>query len=79
MDEAFDKADSEFTDISLQLFSDFGFQPIVATPLKGILTLEPYIGSFAYVDCKERKYSSAASIQLLTLKKMLRGETGASA
>ncbi|WP_290432775.1 ATP-binding protein [uncultured Parasutterella sp.] len=76
MDEAFDKADSEFTDISLQLFSDFGFQPIVATPLKGILTLEPYIGSFAYVDCKERKYSSAASIQLLTLKKMLRGETG---
>ncbi|WP_346744712.1 ATP-binding protein [uncultured Turicimonas sp.] len=74
MDEAFDKADSEFTDISLRIFNDFGFQPIIATPLKGLLTLEPYMGSFAYVNCEARRASSVMPIQLKKLKEMLRGE-----
>lgn len=74
MDEAFDKADNEFTDISMKIFNDFGFQPIVATPLKGLLTLEPYMGSFAYISCEERRKSSVIPVQLTRLKNMLRGE-----
>lgn len=74
MDEAFDKADSEFTDISLKLFSDFGFQPILATPLKGILTLEPYIGSFAYVDCTDRRISAVAAAKIESIKEKLRNQ-----
>ncbi len=74
MDEAFDKADNEFTDISLKIFRDFGFQPVVATPLKGLLTLEPYMGSFAYISCEERRRSSVIPVQLTRLKKMLRGD-----
>lgn len=63
MDEAFDKADSEFTDISMRIFRDFGFQPVIATPEKGLYTLEPYMGSFSYVSCKDRKASSAINLQ----------------
>lgn len=62
MDEAFDKADSEFTDISMRIFKDFGFQPIIATPEKGLFTLEPYMGSFSYVSCRDRKTSSVLSM-----------------
>ena len=63
MDEAFDKADSEFTDISMRIFRDFGFQPVIATPEKGLYTLEPYMGSFSYVSCKDRKASSVINLQ----------------
>lgn len=62
MDEAFDKADSEFTDISMRIFSDFGFQPVIATPEKGLYTLEPYMGSFSYISCRDRKESSILSM-----------------
>ena len=62
LDEAFDKADSEFTDISMNIFRRFNFQMIVATPEKSIMTLEPYIGGAYYVVMKERKYSSGVSV-----------------
>lgn len=75
MDEAFDKADSEFTDLSMKIFRDFGFQPIIATPEKGLFTLEPYMGSFAYVSCEERKRSSALPVTLNQMKELLTGES----
>lgn len=74
MDEAFDKADNEFTDISMKIFKDFGFQPIVATPLKGLLTLEPYMGSFAQVNCENRKVSRVISVSIERVKEIIRGE-----
>lgn len=62
LDEAFDKADSEFTDLSLNIFQRFGFQMIVATPEKAVVTLEPYIGGAYYVVMQNRKVSSGVSI-----------------
>lgn len=67
LDEAFDKADSNFTDISLQIFEQFGFQLIIATPNKGIHTIEPYIGNMHYVVCEDRKSSSLKEIKLKLL------------
>lgn len=67
LDEAFDKADSNFTDISLQIFEQFGFQLIIATPNKWIHTIEPYIGNMHYVVCEDRKSSSLKEIKLKLL------------
>ena len=72
MDEAFDKADSEFTDISMRIFRDFGFQPIIATPEKGLFTLEPYMGSFSYVSCRDRRVSSVLSMTPEKVESMLK-------
>ncbi len=63
LDEAFDKADSEFTRLSMDVFLRFGFQMIVATPLKSVMTLEPYIGGACFVDISDRKRSSALHIE----------------
>lgn len=62
LDEAFDKADSEFTDISMNIFNRFGFQMIVATPEKSVVTLEPYIGGAFYVVMEGRRNSSGLSV-----------------
>jgi uncharacterized protein YPO0396 len=40
LDEAFDKADAEFTAMAMNIFKTFGFQMIVATPLKSVMTLD---------------------------------------
>ncbi len=74
MDEAFDKADSEFTDISMRIFKDFGFQPIIATPEKGLFTLEPYMGSFSYVSCRDRSVSSVLSMTPEKVESMLQAD-----
>src|SRR6185369_7552715 len=44
MDEAFDKADAEFTKTTMNIFKKFGFQVVAATPLKGVMALESFIG-----------------------------------
>ena len=62
MDEAFDKADSEFTDIALNIFKDFHFQMIIATPEKSVMTLDPYVGGTTYVVCKNRNQSSVLNV-----------------
>lgn len=62
LDEAFDKADSDFTDISMRIFQEFGFQLIIATPEKGVYTLEPYVGATTYVQCRDRRISSVTPI-----------------
>ena len=63
LDEAFDKADNEFTALAMNIFTNFGFQMIVATPLKSVMTLEPFIGGACFVDIRERKASSVLLIE----------------
>jgi len=62
MDEAFDKADSEFTAMVMTIFREFGFQMVVATPMKSVMTLEPFIGGACVVEIKDRKRSAALFI-----------------
>lgn len=62
MDEAFDKADSEFTDLAINIFKTFGFQLVVATPLKSVMTLEPYIGGACFVHIEDRKNSKIVPV-----------------
>jgi len=63
LDEAFDKADNEFTALSMNIFNNFGFQMIVATPLRSVMTLEPFIGGACFVDIVDRCKSSVLHIE----------------
>lgn len=62
MDEAFDKADADFTRMVMNIFKSFGFQLVVATPMKGVMTLEPFIGGASYVHIKDRRHSAVVTI-----------------
>ena len=62
LDEAFDKADSEFTGMAMDVFSEFGFHMILATPLKLLQTLERYVGGVSYVSCEDHRRSSATTM-----------------
>jgi uncharacterized protein YPO0396 len=63
LDEAFDKADNEFTALSMNIFNNFGFQMIVATPLRSVMTLEPFISGACFVDIRGRSVSSVLNIE----------------
>lgn len=63
LDEAFDKADHEFTALAMRVFLHFGFQMIVATPLKSVMTLEPFVGGACYVDIRDRRSSGVLPIE----------------
>jgi uncharacterized protein YPO0396 len=63
LDEAFDKADNEFTETAMNIFKTFGFQMIVATPMKSVMTLEPFIGGACFVHIRDRKHSSVMQIE----------------
>ncbi len=63
LDEAFDKADNEFTALAMNIFKNFGFQMIVATPLKSVMTLEPFIGGACYIDINDRRDSGILMIE----------------
>lgn len=65
LDEAFDKADNEFTALAMNIFKNFGFQMIVATPLKSVMTLSPFIGGACFISIKDRKTSSTLAIEYL--------------
>jgi uncharacterized protein YPO0396 len=62
LDEAFDKADAEFTSMAMNIFKTFGFQMVVATPMKSVMTLEPFIGGACYVENPDRKTSRVLKI-----------------
>lgn len=69
MDEAFDKADHEFTTMALGIFRSFGFQMIVATPMKAVTTFEPFIGGATMVSIRDKRYSAPLHLtvhQLMT-------------
>ncbi|HVV53060.1 MAG TPA: SbcC/MukB-like Walker B domain-containing protein [Polyangia bacterium] len=63
LDEAMDKSDAEFTTLAMNIFRTFGFQMIVATPLKSVMTLEPFIGGAYFVHIRDRKHSTAIPIE----------------
>ncbi len=63
LDEAFDKADNEFTTLAMNIFTNFGFQMIVATPLRAVMTLEPFIGGACFVDISDRRHSGVLLIE----------------
>jgi uncharacterized protein YPO0396 len=63
LDEAFGKADNEFTELAMRIFERFGFQMIVATPLKSVMTLEPFIGGACFIAIADRKHSTTLQIE----------------
>ncbi|WP_373377629.1 ATP-binding protein [Cupriavidus nantongensis] len=69
MDEAFDRADNEFTAMVMNIFKNFGFQVVAATPVKNVMALEPFIGGGSFVSIRDRKYSEVLAITYV-------GETG---
>lgn len=83
LDEAFDKADNEFTALAMNIFDNFGFQMVVATPLKSVMTLEPFIGGACFVEISGRHDSGVLLIeydeQVRRLKLPERARGGAAA
>lgn len=71
LDEAFTKTDNEFTATSMQIFTELGFQMIVATPLKSVMTLEPFVGGATYVSIANRHTSSVLNISYDTATQRL--------
>ncbi|GAA4889797.1 ATP-binding protein [Tessaracoccus lubricantis] len=49
IDEAFDKADHSFTQAGLEVFRSFGFQLLLATPMKMLQTIEDHVGGVVMV------------------------------
>lgn len=61
-DEAFDKADSRYTRMALDVFVEFGFQLVLATPQKLLQTIEPYVGAVTSVENPTRRHSLLSSL-----------------
>lgn len=72
LDEAFAKTDSEFTATCMRIFTELGFQMIVATPLKSVMTLEEFVGGATYVTIADRKRSSVLKIEYDAMSSRLR-------
>ncbi|GAA1474916.1 ATP-binding protein [Corynebacterium felinum] len=53
LDEAFDRADPTYTRRAMNVFAAFGFHMILATPLKLISTLSPFVGGTSVVSYQE--------------------------
>lgn len=64
LDEAFDKADSAFTKMAMNVFLEFGFHMILATPLKLLQTLEDYVGGIALVVCRDFRDSRVGVVSI---------------
>lgn len=62
LDEAFDKADSQYTRMAMDVFREFGFHMILATPQKLLQTIETYIGAVTSVSNPTRKQSLLANV-----------------
>lgn len=66
MDEAFDKADSRFTRLAMDIFQEFGFHMVLATPLKLLETLDAYIDGTAVISIEDARKSSVALVEVET-------------
>ncbi|MEO7121702.1 MAG: SbcC/MukB-like Walker B domain-containing protein [Lacisediminihabitans sp.] len=62
LDEAFDKADSRYTRMAMDVFVEFGFHMILATPEKLLQTIEPYVGAVSSITNPTRRESLIASL-----------------
>lgn len=65
LDEAFTKTDDSFTRTCMQVFKELGFQMIVATPIKSVMTLEEFVGGANYVMIENRNKSAVKAIEYL--------------
>jgi len=63
LDEAFDRADSSYTRMAMNIFTEFGFHMILATPQKMLQTLEPYVGAVSAVSNPSQQASQLANAQ----------------
>lgn len=63
LDEAFDKADTRYTRMALDIFVEFGFQMVLATPQKLLQTIEPYVDGATSIDNPSRQRSVVAQVQ----------------
>lgn len=61
LDEAFDKADSSYTRMAMNIFTAFGFHMILATPQKLLQTLERYVGAVTAVSNPTQQASQLAN------------------
>lgn len=57
LDEAFDRSDPEYTRRAADVFDQFGFHLVLATPLKMIRTLADYVGGVATVSIRDSRAS----------------------
>ncbi|WP_108718582.1 ATP-binding protein [Miniimonas sp. S16] len=64
LDEAFDKADSAYTRMAMDVFVEFGFQMVLATPMKLLQTIEEYVGAITYVTCRDFKESQVGTVAM---------------
>lgn len=62
LDEAFDKADSRYTRMAMDVFVEFGFHMILATPEKLLQTIEPYVGGITSITNPSRRDSRTAAV-----------------
>jgi len=62
LDEAFDKADSRYTRMAMDVFVEFGFHLILATPEKLLQTIEPYVGGITSITNTSRNDSRTAAV-----------------
>jgi len=62
LDEAFMRTDNVFTRQCMEIFQVFKFQMIIATPLKSVMAIEPYVGGATFVNIKERKFTEAMEL-----------------
>ncbi|WP_226346885.1 ATP-binding protein [Agilicoccus flavus] len=62
LDEAFDKADTRYTRMALDVFREFGFHLVLATPQKLLQTIEPYVGAATSIENPTRRRSQIANI-----------------
>ncbi|UNX55174.1 hypothetical protein MF406_02490 [Georgenia sp. TF02-10] len=64
LDEAFDKADATFTRMAMDIFAEFGFHMVLATPLKLLQTLEEYVGGIGLAVCRDRQQSTVGVVSV---------------
>lgn len=58
LDEAFDRADAAFTRKAMDVFTEFGFHMVLATPEKMIQTIDRYVDSTVIISCADRQHST---------------------
>jgi uncharacterized protein YPO0396 len=63
LDEAFTKTDNDFTKTCMHVFKQLGFQMIVATPIKSVMTLEEFVGGAVFVSISNRHTSAVLTIE----------------
>ena len=64
LDEAFDRADTDFTRAAMDAFRRFGFHMILATPEKLLQTVQDHIGGLVMVDSPDRRHSVTSQLAI---------------